>query len=117
MSNLCKSPFSVQIALQDNRFVPDHLTLTSERPISLTLMNEGREAHEFDSQLFTAVSTRILAIDPSERRNQRPWQLNPGDRLSIVFIAQPGTHVFYCARKGHPGMSGTLVLEPGVSSR
>lgn len=108
---------SVHIAVQDNRFVPDHLILAGEKPISLTLRNEGREIHEFDSQLFAAATTRILAIEPTERRDRRPWRLNPGDRLSITFIAPPGTHVFYCARKGHRGMSGTLVLDSGVSSR
>lgn len=108
---------SAHIAVQDNRFVPDHLVLASKKPISLTLTNEGREVHEFDSQLFAAETTNILAIAPAEHRNERPWQLNPGGRLSITFTATPGTHVFYCARKGHPGMSGTLVLESGVSSR
>ena len=108
---------AVRIAVQDNRFVPDQIALTSDSPISLTLVNEGHEVHEFTSPLFTTATTRILAIDPSERRDRRPWRLNPRDRLSITFTAPPGTHVFYCARKGHPGMSGTLVLDPGVSSR
>lgn len=108
---------SVHIAVQDNRFVPDRLIFASNRPVTLTLVNEGHEVHEFDSQLFTDSSTRMLAIDPPERGNHRPWRLNPGDRLSIRITAPPGTHVFYCARKGHPGMSGTLVLEPDVSSR
>lgn len=108
---------SVHIAVQDNRFVPDHLILTSEKPINLTLTNEGREVHEFDSQLFTAAMTNILTIEPVERRTDRPWRLNPGGRLSITFTAPPGTYVFYCARKGHPGMSGTLVLKSGVSPR
>jgi plastocyanin len=108
---------TVRIAVQDNRFVPNQLALISDSPISLTLVNEGREAHEFASPLFTAATTRILAIDPADRLDQRPWHLNPGNRLSITFTAPPGTHVFYCARKGHPGMSGTLILDSGATSR
>ena len=55
---------AVRIAVQDNRFVPDQIALTSDSPISLTLVNEGHEVHEFTSPLFTIATTRILAIDP-----------------------------------------------------
>ena len=107
-----RDPQSVRIVAQDFRFRPDMIRLSGSRPIHLTLYNEGREFHEFDSALFTdrsaAIESLTVAGEPTEAG---PLRIAPGRRLELVVRLSPGTYVFFCKVKGHAGMTGTLLVE------
>ena len=103
---------SVHLVAQDFRFTPDMIHLASGRPIDLTLFNEGREIHEFESPLLSDRSVAIESVflngDPTTPDHLR---IAPGRRLSLRFRAPPGTYLFFCKVRGHPGMTGTFIVE------
>lgn len=95
---------AVRVAAQDFRFSPDTVRLHADAPARLTIVNEGREPHEFTSPLLTDARVRLLEAPES-------FRLPPGRSLAIVFQAPPGTYPFRCRVRGHPGMEGTLIVE------
>lgn len=103
---------SVRIVAQDFRFRPDTIRLSSSRPIHLTLYNEGREFHEFDSALFTdrsaVIESLTVAGEPTEPGRLR---IAPGRRLELLLRLSPGTYLFFCKVNGHAGMTGTFIVE------
>jgi uncharacterized cupredoxin-like copper-binding protein len=103
---------SVRITAQDFRFTPDTIHLTSSRPIHLTLYNEGREAHEFESPFFAdrsaVIESLTIAGQPAEPGRLR---IAPGRRLELVFRLSAGTYLFFCKVKGHSGMTGMFIVE------
>jgi uncharacterized cupredoxin-like copper-binding protein len=103
---------SVHIVTQDFRFTPDMIHVASDRPIELTLFNEGRESHEFQSPLLSDRSVVIESVflngEPTIPEHLR---IAPGKRLNLHFRAQPGTYLFSCKVRGHSGMSGTLIVK------
>jgi uncharacterized cupredoxin-like copper-binding protein len=103
---------SVRITAQDFRFTPDTIHLTSSRPIHLTLYNEGRESHEFESPLFAdrsaVIESLTIAGQPAEPGRLR---IAPGRRLELVLRLSPGAYLFFCKVKGHSGMSGMFIVE------
>src|SRR5574338_966630 len=103
---------SVRIAAQDFRFDPATIHVTSSRPIHLTVYNEGRESHEFESPFFADRSAVIESLTVGgERREPGRLRIAPGRRLELVIRLSPGTYLFFCKVKGHSGMSGTLMVE------
>ena len=86
--------------------------VASNRPIELTLFNEGREIHEFQSPLLSDRSVVIESVflngEPTIPEHLR---IAPGKRLNLHFRAQPGTYLFSCKVRGHSGMSGTLIVK------
>jgi plastocyanin len=95
---------TVRITAQDFRFTPAEVRLTAATPIHLTIVNEGREPHEFESPLLahrvdgssgTATSVRVA----------------PNQRLDVTIRTIPGMYIFYCRMRGHAGMSGTIIVE------
>lgn len=103
---------SIHIVAQDFRFTPDMIHLASNRPIELTLFNEGRESHEFQSPLLSDRSVVIESVSLNgERTTAEPLRIAPGKRLSLRFQAPPGTYLFSCKVRGHSGMTGTLIVD------
>lgn len=86
--------------------------VAGNRPIEITLFNEGREIHEFQSPLLSDRSVVIESVflngEPTIPEHLR---IAPGKRLNLRFRAQPGTYLFSCKVRGHSGMSGTLIVE------
>lgn len=95
---------AVRVAAQDFRFSPATIRLHADASARLTIVNEGREPHEFDSPLLTDARVRLLETPES-------FRLAPGGSLTIVFQAPPGTYPFRCRVRGHPGMEGTVIVE------
>ena len=94
----------IQIVAQDFRFTPAELHVSAERPIRLTIVNEGRERHEFTSPLLahqTGTANGLLDSLP----------VLPNQKAQTVIRTVPGIYHFYCAIRGHAGMSGTIIVE------
>lgn len=95
---------AVRIAAQDFRFSPGTIRLRADAPARLTIVNEGREPHEIAGPLLTDPRVRLLSAPKS-------FRLPPGRSITILLQAPPGTYVFRCRVRGHPGMEGTVIVE------
>ncbi len=102
----------VRIAAQDYRFQPATIRIRADRPVRLTIVNEGREAHEFSTPLLTDPAVRILEEDGSKTSGRLgPIKIYPGRSASITMIVPSGTSWYRCIMPGHRGMEGTLIAE------
>jgi plastocyanin len=93
----------VHIVAEDFRFTPAEVHVSAERPLRLRIVNEGREPHEFKSPLLahqTGVTTGASSLP-----------VLPNRRVETVIRTLPGVYLFYCAIRGHAGMSGTIIVE------
>jgi plastocyanin len=91
---------TVTIVAQDFRFVPAEVRVNEDRPFRLTIRNEGREAHVFASPLLGLGGERATAIE-----------IQPGKTVQVEMRAPAGTYAFRCARRGHGGMEGLMIVE------
>jgi uncharacterized cupredoxin-like copper-binding protein len=103
---------SVRIAAQDFRFAPDEIRLKATSPTRLTIVNEGREPHEFESPALT----HTLASPPTESSSREPSsptlvRVAPGQHLTITIQPPLGTYLFHCRIRGHQAMTGTIIVE------
>jgi plastocyanin len=94
----------VRLAAQDFRFSPGTIHVRADAPVLFTIVNEGREPHEFASPLLTDARVRLLAAPESLR-------VPPGRSITVHFHAPPGIYPFKCRVQGHPGMDGTVIVE------
>jgi plastocyanin len=100
----CDSPEqTIQIVAQDFRFTPSELHVSAERPIRLTIVNEGREPHEFKSPLLTH------QVGAAGKSGSLP--VPPNRKVETVIRTIPGVYLFSCAIRGHARMSGTIIVE------
>jgi uncharacterized cupredoxin-like copper-binding protein len=103
---------TVQVTAQDFRFTPHEIRLRSSEPVELTIVNEGREIHEFETPLLTHQALRILPPGwPIDQIRPGALRLPPNRRVSLAFVAPPGAYLFHCRIRGHAGMSGMIVVE------
>ena len=95
---------TVRIVAQDFLFTPAEVHVSAERPIHLSIVNEGREPHEFKS---------VLLAHQIEPRGGATGSLPvlPNQTAEAVIRTIPGIYIFYCAMRGHTGMSGTIIVE------
>jgi uncharacterized cupredoxin-like copper-binding protein len=101
----CDSPEqTIHLVAQDFSFTPSELQVSADRPIRLTIVNEGREAHVFKSPLLA----HQVGAGPG-----RPDSVSvrPNQKAETVIRAVPGVYLFSCAIRGHAGMSGTIIVE------
>ena len=94
----------IRLAVQDFRFSPATIRLHADAPARLTIVNEGREPHEFAGPLLTDPRVRVLSAPES-------FRLPPGRSITILLQAPPGTYLFWCRVRGHAGMEGTVIVE------
>jgi plastocyanin len=95
---------TVRIVAEDFRFTPAEIRVSAGRPIRLTVINEGREPHEFKSPLLahqTSVANGSSGSLP----------VLPNHSVETVIRTIPGVYLFYCAIRGHAGMTGTIIVE------
>jgi len=103
----CDNGQSLSLTTEDYRFTPDLLHASTASPILLTILNAGREVHEFDSPLLQYAVERPIR-SPS---NHAGLTIVPGDRLRLIVAPPAGTYLYICRRKGHANMTGTLIVE------
>lgn len=95
---------TLRIVAQDFLFTPAEVHVSAERPIRLRIINEGREPHEFKSSLL-AHQTGVRGGPSSS------LPVPPHHTAETVIHTIPGVYIFYCAIRGHAGMSGTIIVE------
>jgi uncharacterized cupredoxin-like copper-binding protein len=108
---------AIRIAAQDFRFDQMEVRAIAGRPLRLTIVNEGREPHEFASPLLSDPRVRLSA-DPSLDAvpRQSGIRIPPGRSLELTLWVPPGVYLFHCRVRGHKGMTGILIVEEPPSS-
>jgi uncharacterized cupredoxin-like copper-binding protein len=102
----------VGIAAQDYRFQPAAIRIRADQPVRLTIVNEGRETHEFSTPLFTYTAVRILERQgPDVSSGRGPIKIYPGRSATVTMNVPAGTFWYRCVIPGHRGMEGTLIAE------
>ncbi|MBI5855367.1 MAG: cupredoxin domain-containing protein [Nitrospirae bacterium] len=102
----------IRIAAQDYRFQPSEIHLQADRPIRLTLVNEGREAHEVSSTLFLRPEVRPIDDQVGPPFTGRGLiKINVGGSATVTLRAPVGTYFYRCVIPGHRGMEGMLIVE------
>jgi plastocyanin len=95
---------TVRIVAEDFRFTPAEVHISAEHPIRLLVVNGGREPHEFKSAL-------LAHQIGSSREPSRSLPVLPNQNAETFVRTVPGVYVFYCAMRGHAGMSGTIIVD------
>jgi plastocyanin len=94
----------IRLAAQDFRFTPSMIRIHAGVPSRLTIVNEGREPHEFASPLLTDARVRLFSAPES-------LLVPAGRSITLHFQAPPGAYPFRCRLRGHAGMEGILIVE------
>jgi plastocyanin len=104
MTGCDSSEQTLRIVAQNFLFTPAEVHVSAERAIRLRIVNEGREPHEFKSSLL-AHQTEVWSGPTSS------VPVLPNHTAEAVIRTIPGVYIFYCAIRGHAGMSGTIIVE------
>ena len=93
---------TLDIVLQDLRFVPNRIDATVGVPITVRITNDGSERHDlnFESLHMPGLEGVEAILDPGETRT-----------LTLTFD-QRGIHTFICTVPGHAaaGMTGAAFV-------
>jgi len=104
----CDEPLqTVSLTTDDFRFIPDLVQVNASVPLSMTIYNAGRETHEFDSPVLMYARQMPAGLPKSSGLG---ISLRPGNRLGFVVAPPPGTYPYFCRRKGHANMTGTIIV-------
>jgi plastocyanin len=95
---------TVRIVAEDFRFTPAEVRLSAGYPIRLIVVNQGRESHEFKSSLLARQVQKATGASDS-------LPVLPNQKAEILIRTVPGVYIFYCAVRGHAGMSGTIIVD------
>ncbi len=106
----CDGRQTVSLTAEDFRFVPDFVQVKASSPLTLSVYNAGREAHEFDSPILVYAAESSLPKETKEA-GAAGILLRPGQSLQIAMAPPPGTYLYICRRKSHANMTGTLIVE------
>lgn len=102
----------IDVVAQEFRFVPAFIRVAADQPVVLNLINEGRDAHEFQTPLLSRGLAQLL---PTSELPQQPTadsvRIPPRHRIRLVVQPRAGTYAFRCRVKGHGGMEGTIIAE------
>jgi uncharacterized cupredoxin-like copper-binding protein len=103
-------PTTVNVAMIDYKFQPDHLVLQHGVPYRLHLENHGKETHEFTAPVFFAASK----IDNPDVLNRERSEvvMQPGDVKDLfVTPGPPGNYDLRCADHDWDGMTGGITVQ------
>src|SRR5690349_11215519 len=96
---------AITVTATDYSFSPRELRVTAGRPLSLTVVNNGKETHG-------------LRITLSYGEVPLPMNVPPGEKVTTVIdtLGEPGTYRIYCPVDDHEhkGMTGTIVVARGA---
>ncbi len=100
----------VDVALVDDKFVPDRLTFRHDEPYRLHLENRGKDLHEFTAPEFFAVAT---IRDASALANGgQDVVVQPGRAVDVFLVPRkPGTYRLICADHDWAGMVGEIIVQ------
>ncbi len=93
---------TAEVVLEEMRFTPNRIDATVGQPLTLRLVNRGRQRHDmnFPSLHMPGLAGAEAILEPGETRT-----------LTLRFD-QPGEHVFQCTLPGHAaaGMTGAVFV-------
>jgi plastocyanin len=100
-------PDSVTVVMVDNRFQPDHVVFQAGHATVLTLVNRGKEMHEFTAPAFLKSAT---VREPNQLSNGgTDIVVQPGQTLSVTLLPhQKGEFALSCADHDWDGMVGHI---------
>jgi plastocyanin len=84
---------AVELVMHDSTFDPPNLTVPADTPVTLKVINDGQENHNFTI----------------ESLNVSSGPMKTGDVMTVTFTAPAGTTEFVCT--WHDGMVGQLTAE------
>ena len=102
----------VTITAEDFRFTPNQIQVRPDQPFTLTLRNQGRERHVFQSpRLLGAggIHARVSSLK-AEQQQGDALILEPGSLIEVVLKLPSGVYPFRCWIKGHAGMEGAFFV-------
>ncbi len=106
----CDGTQSVDLTAEDFRFMPERVRVSSGSPLTITFYNAGREMHKIDSPALTYI-TQPHPLDHASSIGKLGTPLEPGKSVQFAIAPPPGTYLYFCRRKGHANMTGTLIVE------
>jgi plastocyanin len=99
----------VTVTMVDNAFQPDHVTFQSGQPTELTLVNKGKDMHEFTAPEFLMAST--VADKKALSNGGTDIVVQPGTTVQIRLIpGPPGDYKLICADHDWDGMIGSITV-------
>ena len=101
--NGCSNESQVVIlSIEDFRFTPDKIYLSSGKPSRLIIRNLGRELHRFKSQVLARSEVQKIEEEKKPVIDVAAGvMIPPGKTLELVFTLQPGIYNFECPIRGH----------------
>lgn len=95
-------PEDVQIIASDYKFSPSEFTVKPGRKVRITLLNQGKKAHNIQFDL------------PGGKKEKIPRDVGPGQTGAMEFtVAGPGTFTYICPVDFHAtlGMKGKMIVK------
>lgn len=106
------TPQALRVEINEFRFTMDRFSLEGERPVVLTLVNNGKMQHEFASDLFAGGDAEVELDGVIVGGKQiEEVELAPGKSVKVTFTPQKKGKVdFICDLPGHreKGMIGSV---------
>ena len=101
--NGCSKEYQVlTLTIEDFRFTPYQIYLSSGRPIRLIIRNLGREIHRFKSEVVARSGVPEIGEEKKPIIDEVDGvMIPPGKTLELVFTLQPGIYNFECPIRGH----------------
>ena len=110
MSSCDVNSTTVNLMVEDFRFSPTQFEIPAHEVTRMSIRNQGRERHVFQSHILTQSTVRVL-----EDSSTGTWlggdaiRLEPGQRVELLLDLSPGLYSFRCQIRGHGGMKGRLI--------
>ena len=102
---------TVNITAEEFRFSPKTVDLPPDQLVRIIVRNQGREQHVFESPVLAQKTVRVLENSSDGRRPRgEAIPIKPGERVELFMKLSPGLYRFWCRRRGHAGMEGTLMV-------
>lgn len=103
-------PEPLTVVMVDNRFEPDHIVFVAGHVYALTLVNHGKDMHEFTAPEFLKSATvrdpRLLANGGTD------IVVQPGQSVRVLLTPrQKGTFDLTCADHDWDGMTGSIAVK------
>lgn len=104
---------TVRIEADEYRFVPNHIKLTTGKPVVIEIHNSGNEQHEFRSRFLEGSPIEIEGPGITVKGAGIHSILIEKDATVTLKWLSPtlGIYEFECRIPSHHGMDGTIIVE------
>ena len=107
---------TIEIAMIENRFMPDEITIKQGETIRFLLKNEGKKHHEFAIDTLENLKelAKMMRDNPDMAHNEpNRLKVAPGEQKELIWrFPETGIVDFACPFPGHfKGMRGKIHVE------